>query len=162
VSPDARPRRRVRGAAGLLAVGLGSGLSPVAPGTAGTLFGVPLYLAASALSTTHYLVLCAALFLVGVWACGAASRALDVHDDPRIVLDEVVGFLVAMAGTPPSWASVAAGFALFRALDILKPWPIYVLDRRLGGGLGIMLDDVLAGVWVAVVLHLARPVLERI
>lgn len=162
MSPDASPRPRVRGAAGLLAVGLGSGLSPVAPGTAGTLVGVPLYLAASGLSTAHYLVLCAALFLLGVWACAAASRTLGVHDDPRIVLDEVIGFLVAMAGTPPSWASVAAGFALFRALDILKPWPINVLDRRLGGGLGIMLDDVLAGAGAAVVLHLARPVLESI
>ncbi len=129
----------------LLAFWFGAGASPWAPGTVGTLAAIPLYLLVEPLSAGVYLLLVAGLFLAGIWICGAAARDLGVHDHPGIVFDEVVGYLVTMIQAPHGWAWVVAGFVLFRLFDILKPWPIGPVDRRVGGGLGIMLDDVLAG-----------------
>jgi phosphatidylglycerophosphatase A len=140
----------------LLALGFGAGLSPRAPGTAGTVAAVPVYLAASTLPTAAYVALCGVLFLLGVWLCGRAARALGTHDDPAIVLDEILGFLVTMVALPASAGWIAAGFVLFRAFDILKPWPVSLLDRRVHGGLGIMLDDLAAGLMALAVLHGAR------
>jgi len=128
-----------------LAFGFGSGLLPGAPGTWGTLAALPLYLLLAPLPPAYYLALIAAMFLLGVWACGRAGRELGMHDHPAIVWDEVVGYLLAMTAVPLDWRWVLAGFALFRLFDILKPWPIRWLDRRVGGGLGVMLDDVAAG-----------------
>jgi phosphatidylglycerophosphatase A len=122
----------------------------------GTLAGVAVYLACAPLPLAAYVLATAGLFVLGIWACGSAARSLGVHDHPAIVWDEVVGLLVTMVGTPPSWTVIAAGFLLFRALDIFKPWPIYILDRHLRGGLGIMADDLLAGILAAFVLHLLR------
>ena len=140
----------------LLALGFGAGLSPRAPGTAGTVAAVPVYLAASTLPTAAYVAVCGVLFLLGVWLCGRAARALGTHDDPAIVLDEILGFLVTMVALPASAGWIAAGFVLFRAFDILKPWPVSLLDRRVHGGLGIMLDDLAAGLMALAVLHGAR------
>lgn len=139
-----------------LALGFGSGLAPRAPGTAGTVAALPVYLAASALPPAGYAALCAGLFALGVWLCGRAARALETHDDPSIVFDEIVGFLVTMFALPAEPAWIAAGFVLFRLLDVVKPWPVSVLDRRVHGGLGIMLDDLVAGLIAMALLHAGR------
>ena len=136
-----------------LALGFGSGLVPRAPGTAGTVAAIPLYLVLQSLTWQVYLPLVVVLFLVGVPICAHTARRLGVHDHPGIVWDEIVGYLVTMAFAPPGWMWVLAGFVLFRFFDVLKPWPIKWLDRKVGGGFGIMVDDLLAGVAAAAVLQ---------
>ncbi len=143
----------------LLAFGLGAGFLPKAPGTYGTLVAIPLYLALSGLPVGVYVAVVVLLFLFGVWLCDRVSRDLGVHDHSGIVWDEAVGFLVTMVAVPAGWLEVLLGFGLFRFFDILKPWPIRWLDRRVGGGLGIMLDDVLAGLFAAMVFALILPLL---
>jgi phosphatidylglycerophosphatase A len=140
--------------AGFLALGFGSGLVPLAPGTAGTLVAVPLYLMLQPLHPGLYLGLVCLLFLAGIPICSRVARQLDVHDHPGIVWDEIVGYLVTMAFVPAGWVWVVAGFILFRIFDIAKPWPIRWCDRQVSGGLGIMLDDLLAGVFAGVCLQL--------
>lgn len=131
-----------------LAFGFGSGLAKKAPGTFGTLAAVPLYLAlVQAQSLIVYSVVTLLVILVGVWICGQAAEKLGEHDFGGIVWDEVAGFLVTMWLVPFTWQAVALGFILFRVFDIIKPWPIRWIDRQVHGGLGIMLDDVLAGVF---------------
>ncbi|MGV6807745.1 MAG: phosphatidylglycerophosphatase A family protein [bacterium] len=129
----------------LLAFGFGSGLSPKAPGTAGTIVAIPLYLLMTNLMPAAYLVVVLIGFLAGVWICGNASARLGVHDHGGIVWDEIVGFWITMVAIPCTWYWVLLGFVLFRLFDIWKPWPISLADKRVHGGLGIMLDDVLAG-----------------
>jgi phosphatidylglycerophosphatase A len=138
-----------------LAFGFGSGLAPKAPGTAGTLVAIPLYLLIAGLGLTQYtlVVLIAALF--GIWICDVASKQLRVHDHPGIVWDEFVGYWVTMWALPAEWPWIVAGFVAFRIFDIAKPWPVGVLDRRVGGGLGIMIDDIIAGAMACGTLHLA-------
>jgi phosphatidylglycerophosphatase A len=137
-----------------LALGFGSGLVPRAPGTAGTVAAIPLYLVLQSLTWQVYLPLVAVLFLVGIPICAHAARRLGVHDHPGIVWDEIVGYLVTMAFAPPGWMWIFAGFVLFRFFDVLKPWPIRWFDRRVGGGFGIMMDDLLAGIAAAAVLQI--------
>jgi phosphatidylglycerophosphatase A len=150
---DSRRRPDWRNPAHLLAFGLGAGAAPKAPGTAGTLVAVPLYLLVSGLPLWGYLAITVAAFLAGIWICGRTAEDLGTHDHPGIVWDEVVGFLVTMTAAPAGWAWLVAGFALFRGFDILKPWPIHWLDARVGGGLGIMLDDLAAGLFAFAVLQ---------
>jgi len=138
----------------LLAFGLGAGFMPKAPGTFGTLMAIPLYLVMAGLPLVAYLAVVLAMFAFGVWLCGRVSRDLGVHDHSGIVWDEVVGLLVTMTAAPSGVMPVVLGFVLFRFFDILKPWPIGWLDRKVTGGLGIMLDDVLAGVFAALCLAL--------
>ena len=138
-----------------LALGFGSGLAPKAPGTFGTLAAIPLYLLMSlTLSTSSYLLVTLLVCITGVWICGHAAKKVGVHDHPAIVWDEIAGFLITMAFVPLSLTNVLLGFALFRVFDILKPWPISIADKKVHGGLGIMLDDVLAGVLACGCLHL--------
>jgi phosphatidylglycerophosphatase A len=137
------------------ALGFGLGAAPFAPGTFGTLLGIPVYLLLAGWPLTGYVLAVGVLFLAGVAACRVTARALGVHDHPAIVFDEVVGFLVTMTLAPPGGGWLLAGFALFRLFDIWKPWPIRWIDRRVTGGLGIMLDDALAGVYALLVLQLA-------
>ena len=137
-----------------LAFGFGSGLAKKAPGTWGTLAAVPLYLLLSPLPTWAYIIVVLLVCAVGVWICDQSSKALGVHDHPGIVWDEFAGLLITMIAVPFSWTALLLGFILFRVFDILKPWPISVLDKKVHGGLGIMLDDILAGVFAAVALHL--------
>jgi phosphatidylglycerophosphatase A len=137
----------------LLAAGFGSGLSPKAPGTAGTLVAIPIYLLASQLSLLPYIALCVALFIIGVWICERAADDMKSHDHPSIVYDEIVGYLVTMVALPAQWPWILAGFALFRGFDIIKPWPISVLDRHVKGGFGIMLDDLVAALFALALLH---------
>ncbi len=140
-----------------LAFGFGAGLAPWAPGTAGTLVGVPIYLLLAPLPLSGYLAAVAGLGLIGVWACDKAAAELGEGDPSAVVWDEIVGLLVTLTAAPAGWRWVAAGVVLFRVFDILKPWPIGAIDRRLEGGRGIMLDDVLAGLCAWAVLQgLAR------
>lgn len=139
----------------LLAFGFGSGLSPRAPGTAGTVLAVPLYLLIAPLDMALYTGVLLLAVVLGVWVCDVASRQLEVHDHPGIVWDEFVGYWITMWAVPADWLWILAGFAVFRIYDIVKPWPISVLDRRVGGGLGIMVDDMLAGVMACLTLHIA-------
>ncbi|QTR49808.1 phosphatidylglycerophosphatase A family protein [Candidatus Thiothrix anitrata] len=136
-----------------LAFGFGSGLSPKAPGTVGTLAAIPLYLLLMNLPLTGYLLAVLLISVAGIWICGESSRRLGVHDHGGIVWDEFAGFLLTMTAAPQSWAWIVLGFALFRLFDIWKPWPVRVADRQLHGGLGIMLDDILAGIYAWLVLQ---------
>lgn len=128
-----------------LAVGLGSGLAPKAPGTFGTIAAIPLYLLLTYLPLWQYLAVIAVSALVGIWLCHKTSQDMGVHDHKAIVWDEFVGFWITMIAAPAGWLWIVIGFVLFRLFDVLKPWPISWLDKHLHGGLGIMLDDVLAG-----------------
>jgi phosphatidylglycerophosphatase A len=156
---DRLPKPSMGNPVHLLAFGFGAGCSPKAPGTMGTLLAVALYLPLSRLPLEFYLAAVLAVSLVGIWLCGRAARDLGVHDHPGIVWDEIAGYLVTMIAAPAGWAWILAGFALFRLFDIVKPWPIGWLDRRVPGGLGIMLDDLVAGLLAAVCLQSAAALL---
>ena len=148
----------------LVAFGGGAGLSPKAPGTVGTLLAIPVFIAIHWLPVAAYLVVVAALFAFGVWVCGRSARMLGIHDSPGIVFDEIVGYLVTAIPLIPAlginsghrvlW--VLAAFAIFRFFDIVKPWPIKRLDASVHGGFGIMLDDLVAGLYGAAVLLVLR------
>ncbi len=136
----------------LIAFGFGSGLAPKAPGTVGTLLGLPLFwlVATAAPDLPNRIILLVAAFLLGVWACARTGRALGVADHGGIVWDEIVAFALvlmfipALPFTPAGWLWIALAFALFRLFDILKPWPISLADARLKNGFGVMFDDLLA------------------
>lgn len=138
-----------------MAWGFGSGLAPKAPGTFGTLVGLPFYFALAWLPLPAYLAACALLFVFGCWVCGRSAHLLQVHDHGGIVFDEIVGFcitavpLVWLSGSP--WWLLAA-FGLFRFFDIIKPWPIRWLDAKVHGGFGIMVDDAIAAIFSAACL----------
>ena len=150
---DISPRRVLLDPILFIAFGFGSGLSSKAPGTVGTLVGIPFVLVFAGLPNWAYLLVTALLFVFGIWLCGLASRKLGVHDHGGIVWDEIVGMMITMIAVPISWWTLLAGFVLFRLFDILKPWPIKVADERIGGGFGIMVDDLLAGLYALLVLH---------
>ncbi|GAB3484001.1 phosphatidylglycerophosphatase A family protein [Marinomonas epiphytica] len=136
-----------------LAFGLGSGAAPKAPGTFGTLAAVPLYLLMTGLSDTHYFIMLCVTGLVGIYLCGKTSQDLGVHDHSGIVWDEFVGYWITMWMAPVGWFYIILGFVLFRLFDILKPWPISWADKQVHGGLGIMLDDIIAGIMSFIVLQ---------
>ena len=135
-----------------LAFGLGAGLAPKAPGTAGSLVGVLLGWFTAGLPLGWRLGILAALVGAGIWLCGESARRLGVHDHPGIVWDEIAGMYMVLAAVPPQPLFFALAFALFRLFDIWKPWPIRDLDHRLAGGLGIMLDDLVAAFYAAILL----------
>jgi phosphatidylglycerophosphatase A len=138
----------------LLATWWGVGFSPIAPGTVGTLAAVPFFLLLSLLPLWMYL-LC--VFGIGLAACWAAGRAETIfgEQDPRsIVIDEVVGFFTVMIALPPTWPYLLAGFCLFRAFDVLKPPPIRLVERKVKGGYGVVLDDVLAALYAHIALRI--------
>jgi len=157
-APDKRARRGFPGPWVLLAAWGPCGFSPFAPGTVGTLGAVPLAWALSVLGWPAYLAATAALLALGIVAAGRAGRYWGVVDASPIVVDEVVGYLLTMAFVPFSWLTALAGFVLFRLFDVVKPWPVSALDR-IESGLGVMLDDVGAGLlaWVAMRLVLRLP-----
>jgi phosphatidylglycerophosphatase A len=135
-----------------LALGFGAGLVPVAPGTAGTVVGVLIDPLLRPLGLELRVLVVAVMAVAGIWICGASARRLGVHDHPGIVWDEIVGYLALMLLLPAGWTWALVGFAVFRLFDIWKPWPIRQLDHAVGGGLGIMLDDIAAAAWGALVL----------
>ena len=138
----------------LLALGFGTGCAPKMPGTIGTLVGILFYLPMLTLPWPFYIGVTIILFLLGIWLCDVTARHLGVHDHGGIVWDEIVGYLITMTAVPPDWRFVLLGFVLFRLFDIWKPWPINWLDRKLLGGLGIMSDDVFAGIYALIVLQI--------
>ncbi len=141
-----------------LAFGFGSGAAPKAPGTFGTLAAIPVFLLLAYLPLWAYLVVLVLAFALGVYLCGQASEDMGVHDHGGIVWDEFVGFWITMIALPVHWAWIIAGFVLFRFFDIIKPWPIGWLDKRVHGGLGIMIDDVIAGIFALAILQVVYQV----
>jgi phosphatidylglycerophosphatase A len=141
-----------------LALGFGSGLAPVAPGTFGTLVALPVYWWLALLPLEIYVAGVVAASLLGIWICARASRSLQTDDHPGVVWDEICGYLIAMCAVPRTWHWMLAGFVLFRVFDIWKPWPIRAADRKVGGGLGVMLDDIIAGLFTWIVLQIAMRV----
>ena len=137
-----------------ISFGFGVGLSPIAPGTMGTLIAIPIFLALTTFSLSIYLLFVTIIFFVGCWASGLTAKALGVPDHSGIVIDEIVGYLITMILVPVTWYWVILGFLLFRLFDIWKPWPVCVADRQMKGGLGIMLDDVLAALYSLLSLHI--------
>jgi phosphatidylglycerophosphatase A len=137
-----------------LAFGFGSGAAPFAPGTFGTLAAVPLYLLFAQLPMGWYLLLLIATFGIGIYLCERTANDLGVHDHGGIVWDEFVGYWITMVAAPPEWWWLVVGFVLFRFFDILKPFPISWLDKHIHGGLGIMLDDAVAGTFAWLCLQL--------
>ena len=147
----------LRHPAHVIALGAGAGLAPAAPGTAGTLLAFPLYWAlASVCAAPTLLVLIAAGFAIGVWACAVTGRALGAADHGSMVWDEVVAFMLVLVFTPAGWLWQAGAFLLFRYFDILKPPPIRYFDRRLKSGFGVMFDDVLAAIYTLIVVTMAK------
>jgi len=151
---SALPSGFLRNPVHFCAFGFGSGCMAKAPGTWGTLMAVVPYFFLTALPDWLYLVFLVLSFVVGIWLCELTSRALGVHDHGGIVWDEFVGFWLTMAFAPAGAIWVVYGFALFRLFDIWKPQPIRWADSKVHGGLGIMLDDVLAGCYALAVLQL--------
>jgi phosphatidylglycerophosphatase A len=138
-----------------LAFGFGSGLARKAPGTLGTAAAIPLYWLLIQSGLPIYSVSTVVATLAGIWICGIAADKLGEHDFSGIVWDEVAGYLITMWLVPFSWKALLLGFVLFRIFDILKPWPIRWIDQKVQGGLGIMLDDVVAGIFAGVLLWIA-------
>lgn len=137
-----------------IASNAGLGYSPVAPGTVGTLAGIPLFWLLAGLPPLLYALTWLALLLLSFWAAGAAGKIFGVADDGRIVIDELVGYLATVAFLPFSWPAALLGFAFFRLFDIAKIPPASWFDRRLKNGIGVVLDDVAAGLYGAVALRL--------
>jgi len=141
----------------LLATGFGSGLAPVSPGTFGTLAAVPIYLAFVYAPVWALWLLTLITCLVGPYLCGKAADDIGVHDHKSIVWDEFAGFFITMCFVPFSWVNLVLGFVLFRFFDIIKPWPISYLDKQVHGGLGIMADDIVAGIMAGALLYFSQP-----
>jgi len=153
---QAIPAGALRDPVHFFALGFGSGLAPVAPGTFGSLVGLLLALAIAPLGWWVAFAVAVAAAVAGVWICGESARRLGVHDHSAIVWDEVAGMMIVMLAAPPTlWGTVAA-FALFRLFDVWKPWPIREVDHGMRGGAGIMLDDILAALLAVAVLLLIR------
>ena len=135
-------------------VGFGSGLAPKAPGTFGSAFAllfIPIWLAIGFYGSILAIII---MSLLGIWICGKTADIIHVHDDGRIVWDEFAGqsitFLPLIYLGQMNWIWALVGFALFRLFDVWKPWPIRVIDQKVDGGFGIMLDDIIAGLWAAI------------
>jgi len=144
---------------GFLAFGFGTGLSPFAPGTAGTLVAIPFIFLLRSLGNPGFWIALVLLFLLGVMLCAHVSRKLGVHDHGGIVWDEMVGYWLSAAFVPLQWPWLLAAFLLFRFFDILKPWPIRQLDKKVSGGLGIMIDDVVAALFTLIILAALKTLL---
>jgi len=144
-----------------VAFGFGSGLAPTAPGTVGTLVAVPLFwIVAPHLTTAQFVLVIVGLFGVGVWACDATSKALGVADYSGIVWDEIVAFLLVLAFTPRHLAWQGAAYVCFRFFDIAKPPPVGIVDRRVKGGIGVMLDDLVAAFYALPVMVVGQAILQ--
>jgi phosphatidylglycerophosphatase A len=138
----------------VLATGLGVGHSPIAPGTLGTLVAIPVYYFLSNIASPTYEITLIGFFFLSVWMSENAEIFFGKKDDPRIVIDEMMGFLITMLWVPKTTQFILFGFFLFRLFDILKPFPIRRLEKRLKGGFGVVLDDVMAGIYASIILHL--------
>ena len=138
----------------LIATGCYSGYLPKAPGTWGSLVGLVLFLLLHNLSLEIYLAVVTGIFIIGTFAAGEAEKIMDRQDPGLVVIDEIVGMLITMIAIPATPLAMVLGFVLFRIFDIWKPFPIGFVDQRFHGGLGIMLDDVVAGIFSLIILQL--------
>nr|WP_321240098.1 phosphatidylglycerophosphatase A [uncultured Tolumonas sp.] len=161
-SRDALERLNWRNPLHWLATGFGSGLSPFAPGTVGTLAAIPFYLLMSCLPLSVYIAVTVVAAIAGIWICQSATKAIGQDDHGSIVWDEFVGFWITMIAAPKGLLWLLAGFLIFRFFDIIKPWPIRWLDRYVKGGLGIMVDDVLAGIFGLVVMQVLTFLVSKL
>lgn len=146
-------------AAVIIATGLGSGYSPVAPGTAGTILAVPLYILLTfylQISLISYLIFTLIIIIIGSITAQRAGKHFGQVDAGHIVIDEIAGFLVTMTGITLSWPSLLVGFALFRIFDIWKPWPVRYFDRNVANGFGVVMDDVVAGLYALLIMQLLK------
>jgi len=148
------PAKLLFNPAHLLSLGFGSGLSPKMPGTMGTVVAVGLYLLLPETDWKIYLGIILVSLIAGIFLCDYTAKALNVHDHPGIVWDEIVGYFITMFMVPKTWLWLLFGFVLFRLFDIWKPWPISIADKHLKGGLGIMLDDVIAGLFALIIIQI--------
>lgn len=139
-----------------IAFGFGSGAIPFAPGTFGTLLAIPFYLVLQPLPLWAYLSVVLAVILASAWLSDVISKEIQAHDHPGMNLDEFAGFFVTMINAPLGWPWVLLGFILFRVFDIWKPWPIDWIDEKIHGGLGMILDDVAAGIMAMIIIQLLR------
>ncbi|MEO8160833.1 MAG: phosphatidylglycerophosphatase A [Arenimonas sp.] len=156
-------RKLLRHPAGWIACGFGSGLSPRAPGTVGSLLALlPWWLWLRELPPWQYALVLGCAFALGVWAADWAITKLDRQDPGVVVCDEFVGLWLALLLAPPGWPWMLAGFALFRLFDIWKPWPVRWADQQVHGGFGTMLDDLLAGAYAFAVLQLSGMLISRL
>ncbi len=137
-----------------LATGFGTGYLPKAPGTWGTLVALPIHFLLIRTTPNHYAMIMAGLIFFGILIAGSAEKILDQGDPGCVVIDEIVGMLITLIGAPLNWKTMVVGFALFRFFDILKPFPINLADQRIHGGAGIMLDDIIAGLYGLIILQL--------
>ncbi len=153
-TPNSKLQKRINQFILFWATGFGVGYSPVAPGTLGTLIAIPVYYFLSEIPSPLYEITLVGFFFLSVWISENAEIFFGKKDDQRIVIDEIMGFLIAMLWIPKTIRFVIIGFFLFRFFDILKPFPIRRLEKRLKGGLGVVLDDVAAGVYANIILHL--------
>jgi phosphatidylglycerophosphatase A len=142
-----------------LATGFGVGYSPIAPGTLGTLVAILVYYFLSEIPPPLYEITLIGFFFLSVWVSENAERLFGKKDDQRIVIDEMIGFLITMLWVPKTLLFVIIGFFLFRFFDILKPFPIRRLEKGFKGGFGVVLDDVVAGVYANILLRLIYPLI---
>jgi phosphatidylglycerophosphatase A len=138
----------------IIATGFYSGYLPKAPGTWGSLVGLLLFFLLHTLSLEIYLAVVAGIFVIGTFAAGEAEKIMDRQDPGLVVIDEIVGMLITMIAVPATPLNMALGFILFRIFDIAKPFPVGLIDQRFHGGVGIMLDDVMAGIFSLAAIHL--------
>lgn len=148
------PAKLLLNPAHCLSLGFGSGLAPKMPGTIGTVVGVVLFVLLPVLDWKIYLGITVLAFIIGIMLCEYTAKALNVHDHPAIVWDEIVGYFITMFMVPKDGLWILAGFILFRIFDILKPWPISVADKQVKGGFGIMLDDVIAALFSLIIIQI--------
>lgn len=136
------------------AFGLGSGAIPIAPGTFGTLLAIPFYLLFQPLSLMAYILFVIIFIIASSWICDRVSNEIHAHDHPGMCIDEFAGFFVTMINAPQGWIWIVIGFLLFRLFDIWKPWPINYIDENVQGGFGMILDDVVAGLFAMIIIQL--------
>jgi phosphatidylglycerophosphatase A len=154
MDPELRARLRLTNPIHFLALGFGSGLIPKAQGTFGSMAALPLIFVCSLLSLSIYFTMTVIACVLGIYICGKTAEDMQVHDHGAIVWDEIAGMLCVFIAIPFSWDTALLGFILFRWLDIQKPLLIGWIDKRFTDGLGIMLDDIVAGLIACGLLHL--------
>lgn len=148
-----------RGCVLFFATGAGTGYAPVMPGTAGSAVGILVYILLAGLSPKLYIALVCLITMTAIWLSSVAAQLFSCNDPPQVVIDEICGMLVTLLGLPAVWYYVVAGFLLFRVFDVIKPFPANRINNRMHGGAGIVLDDIVAGIYANVVLHGIRYVI---
>jgi phosphatidylglycerophosphatase A len=142
-----------------IAFGFGTGIAPFAPGTFGTLGAVLIYLLIQSLPLFSYLLFTAIFIVISIWVSEKISKKIHVHDHPGMCIDEFAGYFVTMIHAPHGWGWILYGFLLFRLFDIWKPWPINIIDRDVHGGFGMILDDVVAGLFAFCIIQLTAIII---